>query len=157
MGDIKRILFVCSGNTCRSPMAEVIQRSKIPGDIRGRVMVSSAGTIARDGMPASQLAREVVAEMGLDLSNHRSAYLNKDLVDDSDLIVVMTRDHRDHILGMRAESLSRIIILGELDPERGEADIRDPIGRDRETYRRVRDEIDSLTDRLTYYIREEFE
>lgn len=83
-----KVLFVCTGNICRSPMAEVLFAHMAPD-----AEVSSAGTMDWSGQPAHEYAIAAMAERGLDLSAHRSRRLSEYLVDESDLIVVMTRNH----------------------------------------------------------------
>ncbi len=83
-----KVLFVCTGNICRSPMAEVLFAHLAPD-----VEVGSAGTMDWSGQPAHEYAIAAMAERGLDLSAHRSRRLSEYLVDESDLIVVMTRNH----------------------------------------------------------------
>ena len=83
-----KVLFVCTGNICRSPMAEVLFAHLAPD-----VEVGSAGTMDWSGQPAHEYAIAAMAERGLDLSTHRSRRLSEYLVDESDLIVAMTRNH----------------------------------------------------------------
>ncbi|MYB11623.1 MAG: hypothetical protein F4Y28_16845 [Acidimicrobiia bacterium] len=83
-----KVLFVCTGNICRSPMAEVLFAHLAP-----EVEVSSAGTMDWSSQPAHEYAIAAMAERGLDLSAHRSRRLSEYLVDESDLIVVMSRNH----------------------------------------------------------------
>ncbi|MHB1299177.1 MAG: arsenate reductase/protein-tyrosine-phosphatase family protein, partial [Gemmatimonadaceae bacterium] len=90
-----RVLFVCTGNTCRSPMAESVATRMAAERALGDVTFSSAGTSAWDGAPASDGALLVAMERGLDLSQHRARMLSRELVAESDLILVMSPHHRD--------------------------------------------------------------
>jgi len=151
------VLFVCTGNTCRSPMAEALARERMERGWDGKVEFSSAGTLDLESSAASPLAVEVLSEMGIDLNNHRSTHLNEEIIKSADLIVAMAQRHRDVITMMVPEAEDRVILLGELDPNREETDIRDPIGGDREIYRQARDDIESLIGPLFDYIRERFD
>lgn len=136
-----RILFVCTGNTCRSPLAAVALRAEL-GRGDGRVEVMSAGTSARDGEPASEGSVAVAADAGLDLRAHRSRALTTDLARGAELVLVMEPRHRDAVadLGVPAE---RIHVLSEW-PEPGEPGlpVEDPFGGSIEAYeecwRRIR-------------------
>ncbi|HEU4365041.1 MAG TPA: low molecular weight protein arginine phosphatase [Candidatus Krumholzibacteria bacterium] len=127
---MKKILFVCSGNTCRSPLAEVIARQVLAG---ARVAVSSAGSSAMDGSPASPHSIEVAAANGLDLSGHRSRLLNASMVRDADLIVTMGARHRETVGVIDADALEYTFLLTNFS-DRHHGDIPDPIGGPLETY-----------------------
>lgn len=88
-----RILFVCTGNTCRSPMAEALARRALERRGWRHVEVSSAGVATGGGRPASEGARAAAAKHGLDLSPHRSAPLTKELLERTDLVLAMTPTH----------------------------------------------------------------
>jgi protein-tyrosine-phosphatase len=145
-GEKKRVLFVCTGNMCRSPLAEGIFRSLLPKDGAGRIEVLSAGTNTIDGERPTDLAEEVASENGIDIGGIRSRRLTPGLVRASDLIVVMTRAHRASVLFLAPEADTRIVLLRDLlpasDPWAGK-ELPDPIGGPieayRETYRGILD------------------
>jgi protein-tyrosine phosphatase len=133
------ILLVCTGNTCRSPMAEVMCRKMIAGRLgcamneiaeRG-VIVMSAGISAMMGGRPSPEAVVVMNKMGLPLADHESQPLTAQLVRHADLIWTMTRSHRQAIINQWPEASSRTFVLGG---ENG--DIADPIGGPLEYYER---------------------
>ena len=155
--NVKRILFVCTGNICRSPMAEAFTRARIPESLKSDLKISSAGTFAWIGQPASSLAVGVLEEVGIDLAAHRSRELSKKMIDKADLIVAMAGEHKDAVIGTSPDSESRVIVMGELDNRRGNPDIMDPLGGDRGTYARTRDEISGLIRLLIDYLIDKFE
>src|SRR3974390_196386 len=92
---MKNVLFVCTGNVCRSPMAEGLFRAAIQG--RDSYRVLSAGLGAMDGQPPSPHAVQAVKELGIDISNLRSRMLTPDLVQQADYIFGMTHSHIDTV------------------------------------------------------------
>ena len=135
----QKILFVCTGNTCRSPIAEALWRS------RGYNDVASAGVSAWSGLRAATYAREAVKPYGASLENHRS----QDLLEvdgEFDLVLTMTGDQYRRVLESRPEWADHTFVLAELVGESG--DVGDPFGQDLGMYEAVVEEIHRLLQKL---------
>src|SRR6266850_3232376 len=136
-----RVLIVCTGNTCRSPLAAVALLDELGPD-RERVEVSSAGTAAWEGQPASATTIELAALEGYDLVPHRSRRVTPALARAADLILVMEREHARAVQALGADP-ERTHVLSEWpDPGEPALPVSDPFGASREAYeecwRRIR-------------------
>jgi len=140
-----RILFVCSGNTCRSPLAEAVARRVIEEEGIENVEVSSAGTFALEGGCASSGSLEVARENGLDLESFTTRRLTSEILDATDLVLVMEPGHRSGVLGLSPLSDTKTKLLGELAGQRGpDAVVADPFGGSLDSYRRTYRKIDQF-------------
>jgi ribose 5-phosphate isomerase B len=139
---MKQILFVCTGNTCRSPMAAALFNRLAAQWLNGRgYNAASAGLSAMDGVPASVNAvRAMDSYPGADLSRHRSRLLRHEDVKNAFLILTMCRSHKHHILSMYPEAYQKVYTLKEY-AYGTESDINDPFGGDEAVYRQSADEI----------------
>lgn len=128
------ILFVCTGNTCRSPMAEGYLRSRKLNNIN----VTSRG-LASDGSPVSKCSVEVMGEIGIDISSHLSKQLTHEDIEASDKIISLSLSHKELLLSVGVDE-KKLFVLGH--------GISDPFGGDSSVYRKSRDEIIEEIDKL---------
>ncbi len=141
------ILFVCSGNTCRSPMAQALAKTIFPRLIhcqpddlpRLKVNILSAGTFAARNMPASKSAVATMKKLGADLSGHRSQPVTPALIAHSDIVFVMSREHKDFICDLVPGVSNRIKSLSETG-------VADPIGGSEQEYMNCARQIERLVE-----------
>lgn len=143
---IYRVLFVCTGNTCRSAMAKVIYKDKFKNEAKSS-RVKSAGIYVRYPRGASIEAIQVMSKWGLDLTKHVSSQITRNDVLCSKVIITMTREHKETVLNNIKESANKIYTLYEYT--RGiSKDIADPYGKDLDAYVAVAEELKELIDEM---------
>lgn len=135
---MRRVVMVCTGNTCRSPMAEALLKAMLP-----EAEVSSAGVATADGMPASDGAKREMARRGLSLEEHRSRVLRAEQADGA-LLLCMTRGHLRMVKAAfpqaEADTLTHFAGLS--------GDVADPYGGDAAEYRAAADMIAMALERI---------
>jgi len=149
---MKTILFVCTGNVCRSPMAEALFRKAVQD--RPGFRAVSAGLGAINGQPPSTNAVRAMTELGVSLDGFRSRMLTADLVQEADYIFGMTRGHVEGITLLYPQAAEKTFLLREFDETLGpyEKDIADPIGGNLEVYLVCRDQIEQGVAALLKFI-----
>ena len=150
---MRKILMVCTGNTCRSVMAAALFK-KYAAERQIAVMVDSAGLHAFGSEPASPQAQTVMQEHGIDLSGHRSKQVDFDLLDQYDLIPTMTQDHKRYILNLRPDLANKVFLIKEFAYQerqetnplnekmnKADSDVSDPFGQSVAVYHRTATEL----------------
>ncbi len=147
---MKTILFVCTANICRSPMAAAIMRRRLaeaglgdgPAGSWEGVQVRSAGVYAEEGHAASTLAVRTLGERGMDLTAHRSQAVTPALLKEADIVLVMEERHRRSLFYLEPRLLHKVFLLSEMSG--GHADVDDPFGGPEEDYQHAADRLERL-------------
>jgi protein-tyrosine-phosphatase len=129
-----RVLMVCTGNICRSPMAEGLLKHYLPADLKALVQVSSAGTHALHGNRAESHAIDAMAEIGIDIQHHRARQITRNIAREADLVLTMEASHISVVKRLRGWGQDRPRLISEFNSNTPTHDIEDPYGASMEAY-----------------------
>ncbi len=135
------ILFVCTGNICRSPMASALLQAKTD-----KVSVSSAGLFVPISSAASENAVLAMQERGIDIRGHRSRQLTPAILKEADIVLTMTKSHKEIVCAMLPEAAERVYTLGAYVGS--DEDVPDPFGGDLSLYRKCAENLSDLIERI---------
>lgn len=139
-----KIMFVCTGNTCRSSMAAGLAKEMVKQRNKEKeIEIFSAGTMAWPGSPAAEQAMKSLAKKNIDIKDHQASSLTEELIANTDLILTMTTNHQHQVLEIAPEAKDKVYTLGQYVKEAG--DIPDPIGQPLAVYQ-------ACAERLAYLI-----
>ncbi|MDA8229019.1 MAG: low molecular weight protein arginine phosphatase [Desulfitobacterium hafniense] len=133
-----KLLFVCTGNTCRSPLAVGLARQIFPADTE----IYSAGTSAFEGVAASPETIKVLNAKNIDITSHRARCVDKELIREADWVITMTKAQERHLKALYPEFAQKIKRLGDWSSHG--KDVSDPWGGDTEVYQRCAEELEVL-------------
>ena len=146
---MKKVLFVCTGNICRSPMAEGAFNSLIKKAGQDNLYKGwSAGVFASNENPATPESVQAIGELSVDISKHKAQRLSHKILEESALVIAMTNGHKEEILMRSPESQGKVFTLYEYVDGDQKRNVDDPYGMNLKTYRECAEEIWEATEKL---------
>ena len=150
--NVKRVLFVCTGNSCRSVMAKYLMQDLLKKAGIDQVRVDSAGVFAHEGMPSTRETQQVLKEVGVDCSGHFARVVTPEMVKNSEVVLVMEQFHLEEVLRRMPSAKGKVHLLKaygrDLHEPQLQQDIADPIGKPLEVYEvccaQIRDEVERV-------------
>lgn len=146
-----KIMFICTGNICRSAMAHKLMEKKLVDNNIKNVEVYSCGIFAEDGDGATYNSEEAMEEYGVDMTSHRATNIRHSKIEEMDLILCATLSHKNAALQMYQNLKGKVFTMKEyvqVDENNEDLDIQDPWGYDIEIYRMCASKIDGCLDKL---------
>lgn len=145
---MKKIMFICTGNICRSAMADALMK-KMAKDKNKEIDVYSCGIFAQDGDMPTYNAVEAMKEYNVELKNHRATNIRNSKIEDMDIILCATVSHKNNVISMYPELTNKIYTIKEYAGfDKNDLDIPDPWGYDIETYRFCASTINKCLERI---------
>lgn len=144
-----KIMFICTGNICRSAMAHKLMEKKIQDEGIHNIEIYSCGIFAEDGDGSTYNAIEAMKEYDVNLKEHRATNIRNSQIKEMDLILCATKSHKNSVLQMYKELEGKVYTIKEyIKPDEKDLDIKDPWGYDIDVYRFCASEIDKCLDEL---------